>query len=130
MKVATFLMERGYTVLDPIGDNDRYDFVVDIEDEFVRIQVKTGRVQDENVVFNCSSTKSNTKECRDEPYRSDEIDGFAVYCPENDGYYWVPVEETGSYEKWLRVEEANHPNSNINWAEDYELAERFASAHG
>ncbi|WP_166377216.1 group I intron-associated PD-(D/E)XK endonuclease [Halorubrum sp. BOL3-1] len=108
----------------------RYDFVVNIEDEFVRIQVKTGRVQDENVVFNCSSTKSNTKECRDEPYRSDEIDGFAVYCPENDGYYWVPVEETGNYEKWLRVEEANHPNSNINWAEDYELAERFASAHG
>ena len=41
-------MEIGYNVLTPYGDCERYDFVVDVNNKFYRIQVKTAKVEKDN----------------------------------------------------------------------------------
>ena len=41
MKVATALVEAGYTVSFPFGDNARYDLIIDTGTELKTVQVKT-----------------------------------------------------------------------------------------
>ncbi|MFH1389812.1 MAG: group I intron-associated PD-(D/E)XK endonuclease [Candidatus Margulisiibacteriota bacterium] len=40
IKVAAFLIEKGFKVLVPWGENNRYDLVAEKENKFLRIQVK------------------------------------------------------------------------------------------
>ena len=43
IKFAARLVELGYVVLFPWGDNQPYDMVIDIGTDLYKIQVKTGR---------------------------------------------------------------------------------------
>ena len=36
----------GYNVLTPYGDSERYDFVVDVNGKFIRIQAKRSKTDD------------------------------------------------------------------------------------
>ena len=55
------LVKRGLRVLMPFGVNHRYDFAVDVGDRFLRVQCKTGRMDNGTVLFNAQSIRSNTK---------------------------------------------------------------------
>jgi PD-(D/E)XK endonuclease len=58
--VLAHLLKRGYVALLPFGNNQRYDFVIDDGDTFVRAQVKTGRLKDGIVIFKTSSVNGFT----------------------------------------------------------------------
>lgn len=117
--VLSELVRRGYTVLDPFGDNERYDYGLDIEGELVRVQVKTGRMVDGSVKFSARTT-GDTKRIDGDSYHGD-ADWFVVYCYETDEVYSVRVENAGVSSKSLRVEEAQIDNGQIDWAENYTL---------
>lgn len=51
---------RGVTVLEPFGDNERYDFVVEISRELYRVQVKTGRLTNRSTVRNAQFGYANS----------------------------------------------------------------------
>ena len=113
------LLRAGKVVLKPFGDNQRYDLVVDEDGKFIRIQCKTGRVQKGSIVFSTCSTNWSTKVRRD--YRG-QIDLFAVYSPELDKTYLVPVDVVGLREGFLRLEAAkNGQVKGIRLAADFEL---------
>jgi hypothetical protein len=44
------LARRGYAVLTPFGDNERYDFAIELADRFFRVQAKTGVIIDGGAV--------------------------------------------------------------------------------
>ncbi|MDX6666111.1 MAG: hypothetical protein QOG68_2317, partial [Solirubrobacteraceae bacterium] len=44
------LSKRGYDVLAPFSYNQRYDFVIDLGDRFLKAQCKTGRLYSGAVV--------------------------------------------------------------------------------
>jgi hypothetical protein len=119
-RVLTELLERGYSVSQPFGDNQRYDLITDDGEDLHRIQVKTGKMKDDYIEFKLTSNRSHASGVEHKPYSSEEIDAFVVYCPDNEGIYWVPVEETGTSAMRLRLDSKQEQPA-INWASEYEM---------
>lgn len=116
-------MKLGYNVLTPYGDCERYDFVVDINGKFIKVQSKTSSTEDEGASFHFSCRSCNRKDGRivHHQYTKDEIDYFVTTF--NDKIYLIPVEECGA-DKRLRILPAkNGQVRGITWAKDYELEE-------
>src|SRR5712692_2920171 len=104
------LLEVGYSVLTPFGDNGRYDLVIeDADGNFYRIQCKTGWMENEGayIEFATASTYYHTRAGRTGYGRKDyqgQIDYFAVYCPETKGLYLVSVDHVGKTSGFLRLQ--------------------------
>lgn len=116
-------MKLGYNVLTPYGDCERYDFVVDVNGNFIRVQSKTSHSDDDGASFTFSGRSSNRKDGKivHHHYTKEEIDYFVTTF---DGKtYLIPVEECGA-DKRLRILPAkNGQVRGITWAKDYELEE-------
>ena len=119
-KVIARSIELGYTVLEPFGDNDRYDIVV--EDEgFKRVQIKTARPKNggDKLVFETKSANPHSEKW-DGQYTSQDIDVFAVYFPDKEDYFEVPVEECGKAKTLSYVgAEREHIEERLNLTKDY-----------
>lgn len=122
--VLSKLVKKGYTVLHPWDDNQRYDLVLDIDGDFLRVQVKTGNYKEEYVEVHVTSNRSHSSGVEHKPYDKTQIDGFLVYCYEKNEMYWIPIEESNTSRIWLRYE-AKQDQPQINWAEDYLFEENF-----
>lgn len=106
-QVLAALLRAEEVVLLPFGDSQRYDFVLDRRGVFWRLQVKTGRLRQGAVRFATASSGSTTDHRTRQTYKG-AADFFAVYCPETDKVYLVPVEECGGCEHALRIEPARN----------------------
>jgi len=90
LKVATRLVELGHTVLEPYGENDRYDIVFEDENEnFQRVQCKTPKSKNGErlQIRTCSVSGGKTY-----TYHG-QVDYFATYSKETGECYLVPFEE-------------------------------------
>lgn len=113
--------ELGLLVCQPIVEDSRYDYLVDLgNSKFIRIQCKTSSYLEDKTgfSFSCRSTRSNTQGNYQRGYTKEEIDYFYTYC--NKKSYLVPVGEASST-KTLRFIPPKNNNSNYNRAEDYEI---------
>jgi len=77
--------ERGLCVTKPWGETARYDFAVEHEGHFVRVQVKSTMFVDRGG-YSCS-----VRGCRG-PYEGDAFDFLAVYLIPEDLWYIIPAE--------------------------------------
>lgn len=120
--IMTELMRRGYTVLMPIGDNNRYDFIIDEYPNYTRVQCKTGRYQNGAIIFKIANGIADKKR-----YEG-QVDLFGVYCFELNKIYFVPISEVPekSSEMYLRHDtpkyNRNGNRHNLNWAYKYDFA--------
>ena len=116
-------IKLGYNVLTPYGDCERYDFVVDVNGKFIRVQVKTSRTYNDGASFSFSGRSCNRKDGQiiHHYYTNEEIDYFATIF---DGKcYLIPVEECGADKKLRILPAKNGQVRGIAWAKDYELEE-------
>ena len=113
----------GYTVLTPYGDCERYDFVIDVNGKFVRVQSKTSHSNDNGASFIFSGRSCNRKDGKvvHHQYTNDEIDYFVTTF--NGKCYLIPVEECGTDKKLRILPVKNGQAKGITWAKDYELEE-------
>lgn len=118
-KVISALVEKGWTVSIPFGENSKYDLIADSGEELFRVQVKTGRLSAGVIVFNGYTSHAH-RGGESEGYRG-KADLFGVYCPELDAVYLVPVEEVPEGKVYLRVENSKKEDSRIRWAKDFEI---------
>jgi hypothetical protein len=118
--VRARFIQKAYVVLVPQNNGLRYDIVVEKDGIFQRVQIKTGRLMDnEAVYFRASSVDSLTK--ADIHYHG-HIELFAIYCPHNQKIYVMPVEHATSSVCTLRLTPTKNNQSNgIRWAADYEF---------
>ena len=122
--VALALARAGYLVSKPLGENQRYDLIADDGDRLHRVQVKTGRLRNGVVMFNCCSTHGHrrTGSLMTRSYIG-QIEMLAVYCPENEKVYLVPEADLTRTKIQLRlVAPRNNMTKTIRWASKYELA--------
>lgn len=115
--------ELGYECSIPYGNGAKYDFVVDLNGKFIRIQcksasnVKKNGVTDESaIVINTTSQTTNTQKTTRHKYTKEQIDYFATYYKNQ--VYLIPVEEC-STSKTLRFSPPLTKQQNYNKAEDY-----------
>jgi hypothetical protein len=124
LAIIVALRARGYGVLVPFGENTRYDLVTDDGVNLARVQCKTGRLRDGVIVFATASTYGHHRNARviRRTYGG-EIDFFAVFCPETDGVYLVPIKEVPTVSSArLRVEPArNWQARRVRHAAEYEV---------
>jgi hypothetical protein len=114
-------VQLGYAVFLPVGHNHRYDLVLEVDGRFVRVQCKTGRLRDGVIRFNTVSTRSNRTDVLRRGYEG-EVDAFAIWCPQNEMGYFVPVGDLPTGIGTLRVAPAaNHQRRGVRWAEAYAL---------
>ncbi|HLZ60124.1 MAG TPA: group I intron-associated PD-(D/E)XK endonuclease [Ktedonosporobacter sp.] len=123
--IITRFLELGYVILTPFGGNQRCDLIVeDANEQFWRIQCKTGRVNEGKtaLIFNTSISNVTGKNRQPRDYRG-QCDYFAVYSAELHKCYLVPVDEVGTISARLRLASIghNHEKREILWAKDYEL---------
>jgi hypothetical protein len=119
--VIHHLVRAGFDLAKPLGDNARYDLILEHGERLLRVQVKTGRLHaDGAIVFpTCSSQAHRGRGVHG--YRG-QCELFAVYCPETDATYLVPVDAAGGRSCSLRVRPAaNGQSRGVRWASDYRV---------
>jgi hypothetical protein len=117
--VLRTLTEAGLLVLTPFGRFGPYDLVAEVAaGEFVRIQVKSGRVRKGCIEFNCCGTDHGNGRTSYEG----RADVFAVHVHETGQQYIVPVDEAMGSKLYLRLAPtANNQRLKIRWAADYHV---------
>lgn len=121
LRVMCEFVKFGYLVSVPFGENHRYDLVIEKDNVLSRVQVKTGRLRKGVVMFNCYSSHShrNGPACR--PYTG-EVEFIAVFCPDTDSTYLLPISAIPVLRGMLRVSPAkNGQRKGLRWASDYIL---------
>ncbi len=128
--IAERLLRAGYGVLAPLGDSLRYDLVIeDADGKLWKVQCKTAWLEkgnnSEKLRFSASSNHYHYRGGRynhaRRGYRG-QVDYFAVYSPDLDKVYFIPIEQVGATEMTLRLIMPKGRNQHgIKMAEDYEL---------
>lgn len=130
--IAKFI-ELGYEVSIPYGNGAKYDFVVDVNGKFIRIQCKScshpkSRALNQEydlsaIQISTQSQTTNTQKTTRHLYSKEQIDYFATYYDSQ--VYVIPVEEC-STSKTLRFFPPQNGNLNYNKAENYEIEKFFS----
>lgn len=122
-------LKLGYNVLTPYGDCERYDFVVDKDGKFFKVQSKTASTEDEGASFKISTSSCHRKEGSiiHQSYTEEEIDYFGTTF--NGVCYLIPVKDCGERNKRFRLlPTKNGQTRGITWAKDYLLQEVIKKA--
>jgi PD-(D/E)XK endonuclease len=125
LAVMMALQETGVPFAIPFGENTRYDLIVEVGSALVRVQCKTGRLRGGAVWFRTSSSYAHhlSKRHLSRDYLQD-VDYFAVHCPETGGVYLIPITQLQTRtQAALRVDSPrNQQRRRIRLAADYEIA--------
>jgi hypothetical protein len=116
-----WFLKKGFSVSVPIGDDDRYDFIVDFHGKLVRMQSKTANLTRRAgyLNFKTSSDRYNSQGNYRVRYSKDDIDYFCTMHPDTEQVYLVPVEECGN-EFYLKLAPPDLKNVNAHFAVNYE----------
>lgn len=115
-------IKLGYNVLTPYGDCERYDFVVDINGKFLRIQCKTSKSIDDihsGFYFSCRSSHRLNGKIINENYSNEDIDYFCTFF--NGKCYLFDVNKCKNSRKIRIIPPKNYQNDRISLSKDYEL---------
>jgi hypothetical protein len=120
-KVLAAFVEAGYFVSIPFGENQLYDLVVEMDDcSLARVQIKTGRLREGAIIFNCYSSHAHRNGPSTRRYTG-QVEYFGVYCPETDDIYLIPVDDV-PIKGCLRVEPTrNNQRKKVRWASEFRL---------
>ena len=118
MAVAARLIEEGWRVLFPVGENNRYDLVAECDSRFIKIQVKYVTPKNGVLEVNCRSC-NNWSILH---YTKNEIDVLAAYNSRDKEIYFIPVSKINHSSFKLRLDKPkNNQKSKINFAEDFSI---------
>lgn len=120
-KFRTRCVEKDYGLSKPISEEERYDFVLDLDGELLRVQVKHGRpIRDGDVLeFNVASVNNDGTR---NTYTEKEIDAFGVYAPIQDQCFLIPIDQVKAEKiMYLRLvgETKNNQQKKVNFSSQY-----------
>lgn len=117
-----WFLQQGYSVSVPIGDDDRYDFIVDFDGKLIKMQSKTGNLTRTEGCLNfaTASIKYNSTGSHRTKYSEKEIDYFCTIHPETSQVYIVPVSQCGNECNLRLIPPKNNCYANVKMAYNYE----------
>jgi PD-(D/E)XK nuclease superfamily protein len=123
LKVATDLLERGYKIAIPYGEDWDFDLIFSRADRLERVQVKHATSNGAFISVKCfSHSLTNGKVRRTKRYTAKTIDWLAVYDRTTDRCYYIPASELGQGRALFHLRLRDPLNSQrlgIRFASDY-----------
>lgn len=116
-KVLAHLVDKGYKVFLPWGEDHRFDLLCEIDGKFKRIQVKYVSPKNGCIEVPLRSM-NNWNTIR---YCSKNVDIIAAFNPKSDKIYFVPLKDFSNIAAIkLRFDKTkNSQQKHVKWAEDY-----------
>lgn len=111
LKVQAYLTELGYNVSIPLGEDCRYDLILDIDNLLLRVQIKTCTEKSNGIEFSIRSVRMNREGYQTQSYNKEQIDLFATYY--KDRCYLIPVELCGTATKTLTFNKQKTSNTQV-----------------
>jgi hypothetical protein len=112
-------VRRGYPVSIPMGDNQRYDLVIERNNKLEKIQV---RYHTGDGIFTKITCRYN-KGYESRKYTKDDIDAIITYDTFTEKFYYVPSKMLGSGRNSFRLRHTptkDGQSKKIHWAKDFE----------
>jgi len=133
--ITAMTIELGLTVLRPLCEGRRYDLVIDLEPDLLRVQCKLARHLDGVVSVRLQTSRYTPGGYVTTSYTAAEVDAIAAYSSELHRGFLIPIAEASDRrELRLRLEPTrNNQARGIKWAQDYEFAagiDRLRTAPG
>ena len=123
LKVACDLVERGYRIAIPFGEDADYDLVLLRGEKIERVQVKYSTSKNGVVPVKCTSDSlTNGKVRQTKRYTAKMIDWLAIYDSTTDRCFYINAAELGEGKTMLHlrlVPTRNGQSLGIRYAEDY-----------
>lgn len=121
--IAASAIALGLTVLRPLCEGRRYDLVIDLEPELMRVQRKLAQCLDGVLAVRLQTNRCTPGGYVSTTYSAIEIDAIGAYSPELRSSFLIPMAEISSHSAThLRVDPArNNQAQRIRWARDYAL---------
>jgi hypothetical protein len=123
LKVATDLVERGYRIAIPYGEDHDFDLILCRRDKLERVQVKYSCSNGQVIHVKCySHSLTNGRIRQTKRYTCTTIDWLAVYDATTDRCFYIPAAALGTGKSILHLRLTDAKNSQrrgIRFAEDY-----------
>ncbi len=104
LAVAGRLLEEGWQILFPVGENCRYDLVAEKDGKFLRVQVKYVTPKNGALEVNCRSS-NNWSVLH---YSAKDIDLIAAYDSVSRNIYFIPVDKINRNSFKIRIESSRN----------------------
>lgn len=123
LAIAAEAAKLELSVLKPLTEHERYDLVLGISGQLLRVQCKWAKRQSDVVYISLATSRRNGNGYVRTTYMSTEVDAIGAYCEELDACYLIPIEVAeGKHALTLRLTPArNGQRAALNWAEQYRL---------
>ncbi len=99
-------MQKGWSVLRPIGDRLPYDLVIDINGVLVKVQVKSAWKRREMFYVDTRRTQTNRRQMKRSVYSTSDFDFACVYIEEKNVFYIFPVADFVKYGSEITLSES------------------------
>lgn len=121
--ITAAAIQLGLTVLRPLCEGRRYDLVIDLEPQLLRVQCKLAQRLDGALSVRLSTNRLTPAGYVSTSYTATEIDAVGAYSHELQRCFLIPVSEvSGRRGIHLRLDPTrNNQAQRIKWARDYEL---------
>jgi hypothetical protein len=122
-EIAAAAIRLRLQVLRPLGEGGRYDLAIDIGEKLLRVQCKWASRVGDVLTARCITSRHTPHGYKRTTYTADEVDALAIYAPNTDRCYLIPVGEIeGHAAISLRVAPTrNNQAQCVRWAKDYAL---------
>jgi hypothetical protein len=113
----------GLTVLRPLCEGRRYDIVIDLEPELLRVQCKWACRRNGVLSVSLRTNRLTPGGYVSTAYTAAEVDAIGAYSPELGSCFLIPIAEVSEGRGvHLRLEPArNNQARRIRWAHEYEF---------
>jgi hypothetical protein len=122
-EITATAIRLGLVVLRPLCEGSRYDLAIDTGTAILRIQCKWASLRKEVLTARCITSRHTPGGYRRTRYSATEIDAIALYAPDTDCCYLLPVSEVEDHSTIsLRIAPTrNNQAKSVRWAHDYEM---------
>lgn len=118
LQCQLFFTSLGYNVSIPLGEDCKYDMIVDIKTQLLRVQVKSASLAPSGICFSTTSTYLTSNGAKISKYSEEDIDFFATFWESQ--CYLIPVKECQGKERTLRFFNQRCNDTAIYLLEDFE----------
>lgn len=123
LAIAKEAASLGLSVFAPMTEHERYDLIIGVAGQLLRVQCKWGQKSGDVVIANLASSRRGPLGYIRRSYSAGEIDAFGIYCGDLDECFLVPIDVVdGQWGLQLRLRPArNGQRASLHLAQKYRL---------